>query len=91
MRIPNKIKLGKHILQVKKVKPVGETYLGRLDSRKLEIHINTNYCKSMQEESLVHELLHATSVIYGLGLSEHQVTVLAEQLYSTLTPILEEK
>lgn len=91
MRIPNSISLGKHNIKIHKVKPIAESYIGRLNTRSLDMYINQNYCPSLQEEAFFHETVHAISLVYGLNLSEHQVGILGEQIYSSITPMLEAK
>jgi hypothetical protein len=91
MKIPNHLYLGRHKIKIHKVKPVAESYIGRFNTRSFDIYLNQNYCQSVQEEAFVHELIHAIGVLYALGLNEHQVSVLAEQVYSTISPMLEGK
>ena len=87
MRIPDKIMIGKHMIKVKYATPILNEWVGRFHKKSFTIEISTEYPKTMQEEAFIHELLHATSMIYGLGLSEHQVTVLGERVYSNFLPL----
>ena len=94
MQIPSNIKIGKHKIVINFVTPTEEEqfdFVGRFSRMDFEIDVNTNYPKSVQEEGFIHELLHATDIIYGLGLSEHQITVLAERIYSNFLPLEIEK
>lgn len=88
MKIPDKIKIGKHVIRIRSNTPdEDDEWIGRLDRKKLSIDLNPNYPRSIQEEALIHELLHITDIIYGLGLTEHQITVLAERIYSNFLPL----
>ena len=91
MKIPKKLKIGKHTIKVFFVEPEpGEHWIGRINRRTLDIELNKEYSQTMQEEAFIHELLHATDMIYGLGLMEHQVTVLGERVYSNFLPLEKE-
>ena len=91
MKIGKEVWIGKHKLTINKIVPKegSDQFIGRLNKRTLTIDINTQYTPSIQAECLIHELVHAISLIYALGLTEHQVSTLAEQFYSTLCPLME--
>jgi len=89
LKIPKSVSIGRHTIKIKRKYISDEPIIGRLNVKTFEILINKNYPTSVQQEAMIHELTHAISIIYGLQLSEQQVTVLAETIYSYLMPIQE--
>lgn len=83
MLIPNKVKIGGHILDVivtNNCDNISCDTIGRTCLAKNTIWINANYPKSRQEEALLHEMVH--NMLYDL--KEEQNEALVERLGSYL-------
>ena len=89
MKFPKAVKIGKHKFNIARAYHSREPFIGRLNLRNFDILINRNYPETVQQEAIVHELLHGCSIIYGLCLTEQQVTTLAEAVYSNLLGMFE--
>jgi len=64
----------------------GQTLMGVLKSADLEIQILNTMPLSRQEETLLHEVIHAVSFALDINLKEKQVQSLSEGLYQVLKP-----
>ena len=79
MNIPEKVKIGGHILDViitNDCDCIAYNEIGRTCLAKNIIWINKNYPKSRQEEALLHEMVH--NMLYELN--EEQDEVLVERI-----------
>ena len=79
MFIPNKVKIGGHVLDViitNDCDNIAYDEIGKTCLAKNVIWINKNYPKSRQEEALLHEMVH--NVLYDL--SEEQDEALVERI-----------
>lgn len=59
-------------------------FMGRSDSKMALITINADMTKEMKQSTLIHEWIHATLDLQGLGdlsNNEHLVSVLGNELY----------
>lgn len=89
MNIPDKVKIGGHMLDIKftnncdeiKFNEIGKTCLA-----KNIININSNYPKSRQEECLLHEIIH--NCLYDLH--EEQNEAMVERLGTMLYMIIKD-
>jgi len=69
--IPNKIKIGPHTYKVVKGKGLGvDDNFGKHDGERLEIFIRSDVPKSQQEETFIHECLHAIRCLTKTELSD---------------------
>jgi hypothetical protein len=84
MKLPKKLKVGNYYYTVREVDDPqldGEYVDGYHDGDKEIIVIRKNTKTVTQRRvSLLHELIHAISKIFGLGITEHQTYVLSELL-----------
>lgn len=81
MKLPSKLKIGGHIYTVKLVDPDDiQKDCGECAVDKLEIKIKRNMPQTMQEETLIHEAIHAMN----FGLSEESVQYLSMAFYQLL-------
>jgi hypothetical protein len=62
----------------------GWSLLGDINYQKHTIRINVDNCKEQCQEALLHEVLHAVSMLTGSNLSERQVLAMSNGLYSVL-------
>lgn len=84
MPIPNKVKVGWKTYDVMLADPTlngGDELYGQIDYDRCTITLRATASPDQQRATLVHELLHAVSDMYGLGLDEKLVTDLANALY----------
>ena len=61
-----------------------DSFMGRSDSKMSYITINADMTKEMKESTLIHEWLHATLDLQGMGElsnNEQLVSILANELY----------
>ena len=63
-----------------------QSLMGVCNSAALEIQILTSMPVSRQEETLLHEILHALDAALSTDLKEKQVHQLSEGLYQVLKP-----
>lgn len=81
------VKIGAHTFKVKRSNNwTEEDNYGRLNFSKLEIWIQEGLPKSLAEETLLHEALHAIRELNGITCSdekeeEHRVQIMAHALY----------
>lgn len=59
-----------------------EEYNGKINVNKATIWIRRDLSKQQQEDTLLHEVIHAISSELSLDLTERQVRVLATTLYA---------
>ena len=79
MNIPDKVKIGGHLLDVEftnNCDDIEREIIGNTIIAKNIIRINTNYPKSRQEETLIHEIIH--NCLYDL--KEEQDEAMVERL-----------
>lgn len=57
---------------------------GHMDASKNEILINNRLCKSMQESTIIHEIIEALNYHLELGLEHNKITSLESGLYQVL-------
>ena len=84
MPIPNKVKVGWKTYDVILADPTlngGDELYGQIDYDRCTITLRAAASPDQQRATLVHELLHAVSNMYGLDLNEKLVTDLANALY----------
>lgn len=85
--IPNQIKIGWKTYVVL-VKPTalnsGEELFGQIDYAASTITLREGNTQAQSECTLIHEMLHGISDMYGLDLEEKTVTVLANALYAVI-------
>ena len=84
MPIPNKVKVGWKTYDVILADPTlngGDELYGQIDYDRCTITLRATASPDQQRATLVHELLHAVSNMYGLDLDEKLVTNLANALY----------
>lgn len=89
MKIPNKIKVGGHVLDVivtNDCDQVAYNEIGNTTLAKNTIYINKNYPKSRQEEALLHEIVH--DIFYDI--SEEQNEELVERLGKYLYMVIKD-
>ena len=81
MKIPKSLKIGGHIYDVKLVESDDiQKDCGECAVDKLEIKIKKTMPQTMQEETLIHEAIHAMN----FGLSEESVQYLSMAFYQFL-------
>lgn len=84
MPIPNKVKVGWKTYDVILADPTlngGDELYGQIDYDRCTITLRAAASPDQQRATLVHELLHAVSNMYGLNLDEKLVEDLANALY----------
>ncbi len=87
MKIPNKLKISGHTLDVKITNDnncIDTNEIGKTIIANNIIYINKNYPKSQQEETLIHELLHNCFYCLGEEQSEPLIQRLGAMLYSII-------
>lgn len=86
MKIPKKIKVGGIHYKVKLVNQIstGTDYCGLCNESNTTIEILKNYKRHVQEEILLHELLHAIFSHCDLEQDEHLIEVLAQALHMVI-------
>lgn len=62
----------------------GQECFGRIDFDKQVIYLNSAYSKEQREATLIHEILHGIDNLYQIDLSEKQVALLADGLYTVI-------
>lgn len=87
MRIPSKIKIGAHEVMVKKRK-MDELY-GEFDKDSLTITIDNTKPITIQEETFIHEIIHAINWLAGIEIKDEEkeeknVQALGHLLYQVL-------
>jgi Zn-dependent peptidase ImmA (M78 family) len=78
MILPSKVKIGAHTIRVRYVDTMEE--FGSADWNTGEILINSNMPQSLQESTLIHEMIH----FMNSTLDHELLDSLAEQLYQAL-------
>lgn len=88
MKIPKTVKVGGHIYKVEITKTSeeskGHNNWGRTNHAKLKIYIDRELATSKQEETYLHELVHAIDFHMGTKLKEEQVERFSNGLYQVL-------
>ena len=87
MKIPNKIKVGGHWIDISKVdsKSIDGLRAGDYDGINSMIRINIDrFSKSMQGETLLHEILEAIKEFNILDLEHKDLTVLSQSLFQVM-------
>jgi hypothetical protein len=86
MKIPRRIKIGGHWFSVlyKSDSKDGFEGSGRKSSWANQIILQTNAVQSKKESTLIHEIIHEIAWQHELGLSESQVSTIAEGFYQVL-------
>ena len=90
MKIPKRVKIGWKVYQVKKdvagqsLVMGGDLLYGDINYSTQEIHLNKDFSKAQQKATLVHEIVHGISDMYGLGFEEETVEVFSNALYATM-------
>lgn len=84
-----KIKVGGHTYKIipdYNFKAIGNDLDGTCNHYTYEIRISERFNNLVEarETTLIHELLHAISIVYNCGLNEGQVTSLAEGLFQVM-------
>lgn len=87
MKIPDKLKIGGHWLNVEfhSEKEVQYDRMGTLCHWENRILIQEDLVESKQISSLFHEVLHEIDKQAFIDLTEKQVTIIAEGIYQVLT------
>jgi hypothetical protein len=81
MNIPSRVKILAHWFDVKQVEPGElEKDCGQTDIDLQRIRINKRLSQDMQEETFVHEILHAINI----AVDEETINILAGALYQVL-------
>ena len=85
-KIPTKLRVLGHDYSIKKEKLEQEGWcmFGCADHSKKEITLNVTNCHSQDEETMIHEVIHVLSERTGAGMTERQVTALANGLFAVL-------
>ena len=86
MEIPNKIKLGAHIIKIKKVKTSQINGPGEFSNYYNLIRLRSDYDvpKSIISECLLHEIIEAIKCKNNLEIDHTHLTVLSESLFQVL-------
>jgi hypothetical protein len=86
MKIPKTIKILGHLYRIEYVKDLSRdrNLRGEVLYGKLLINLSPDIPTQLQEEALLHEVIHAISNEVALDLSENQVTSLSSVLYQVL-------
>ncbi len=88
MKIPKKLKIGGHVYDILWM-PNNRKQCGETETADLKIRISPEFPQSQQEETIIHEILHAVRVQLSLNDSdtdkeERMVNALAGALYQVL-------
>lgn len=81
MTIPKVLKIAGHYVTVKLVDKTTNGNCGEWDPMKNQIEINNTQPTSQQEETLVHEILHALNI----SMEEEKVEFLAQGIYQVFS------
>lgn len=85
MKIPNKLKIGGHVFDIKMVDMKSKNMLGECDSTENTISIDKDAKQSQKESTLIHEVFHAINTTIGDSTFGHIVLdSWAEQFYQVL-------
>lgn len=85
MILPQRIKVGGHSIEIKKVKSDITHNPGHYTQWYHIIQINVDDTKEdIQAEALLHEIFEAIGNIYNLGLDHKNITVLSEVLFAVI-------
>lgn len=80
MKMPKVLKIGGHYVAVRLVEKTANGNCGEWDPMKNLIEINKTMPTSQQEETLIHEFLHALNV----SMEEEKIEFLAQGIYQIL-------
>ena len=84
MRIPTKIKILYKEYTVEhepNLHDQGGDLYGQIDYMIEKIYLNPNSSEEQQKATLIHEIVHGLSDMYGIGLKEKQVEKLGNAFY----------
>ena len=87
MKIPTKLKIGGHLCDIiydDTYKEHGDTHAGTTIPAYTKIFISTIASKSVQEETLIHEIIEFINNGNDLQLSHQSISTLGECLYQVL-------
>lgn len=88
MNIPNKVKIGGYIYDITKESgvcdPNYQKVYGHCDSTYLKISIDNQYPLLKQQQTFLHEVMHAIDELYTIGLKHNQIDQIASGLHSVI-------
>jgi hypothetical protein len=87
VKIPKRVKVGPfnyRIVFENQVVDNWDVVYGQTKQRELVIRLGRNCAVEQQEDTFVHEGLHAISLTFGIGLTEQQIAVLSPVLLAFL-------
>lgn len=90
MKIPSRVKIGWKRYKVIRGKHEsmlisgGDLLYGCIDPTRGEIHLNDDYSTQQQKATLLHEMVHGISDMYGLGFDEPTVEVFSDALFTVM-------
>lgn len=82
MQIPNKLKIGGHIINVDCTQELDD--LGDTSLTKNLIRISSDLPQDQKEATLIHEIFHCLNTSVNDGIGHFLIDSLAEQLYQVL-------
>lgn len=82
MKIPGKVKIGGHTLNVELSEDIGN--MGEWRSGKQVIKIYKDTCHSQREETLLHEIIECVNFTYELKLSHQKIQILGAVLHQII-------
>lgn len=84
MNIPKKVKIGALVYDVKKEKGLSASTLqmGECNTNSTSIKLDTNYPEQVMFGTFLHEVFHAISDVYAIGLDERQILMLEAGFYA---------
>lgn len=88
MMIPNKLKIGGHVYSIVMTEDddILDGATGCMQEQEATIWIDSRMPKSIQESTLIHEVLHATATTLGdTDLGHALIDSISEQLYQVLS------
>ena len=87
MKIPNEVKIGWKKYKVALANEAlnsGETLYGQIDYDRQTITLRQSNTEEQNEETLIHEVLHGISDMYGMEMTEEFVAKLSNAVYTFL-------
>jgi len=87
VKIPSSVKVGPFVYQIKHTAIVdrdNRLLAGSCDHQDFVIRLEADMHPDWEQETCLHEVLHAVDVFMGLDLSEQQIGGLAKGLYMVL-------
>lgn len=85
-----KIKIGYKDYQIKYLDPKqvlfddGTELISKIEYNDNIIYLSNRYSNDTSNEGLVHEVIHGIDDMYGIGLTEEQITGLGKGIYTAL-------